>query len=77
VETTTTVCAKIFREIQRVTRVVPQAEAVTLHVHPAVADRLHNEEKSYVAELEEHLRIRLTIKANESLRQGQFNILPF
>jgi ribonuclease G len=77
VETTTTVCAKIFREIQRVTRVVPHAEAVTLHVHPAVADRLHNEEKSYVAELEEHLRIRLTIKANDSLRQGQFNILPF
>jgi ribonuclease G len=77
VETTATVCAKIFRELQRVTRVVPQAEAVTLHVHPAVANRLHNEEKIYVSELQEHLRIRLTIKANDSLRQGQFNILPF
>jgi ribonuclease G len=77
VETTATVCAKIFREIQRVTRVVPHAGAVTIHVHPAVATRLHNEEKAYVSELEEHLRIHLTIKVNDGLRQGQFNILPF
>jgi ribonuclease G len=76
-ETTATVCAKIFREIRRVTRVVPHAEAVTIHVHPAVADRLHNEEKVYVSELEAHLRLRLTIKANHSLRQDQFNVLPF
>jgi ribonuclease G len=77
VETTATVCAKIFREIQRVTRVVPHAEAVTIHVHPAVADRLHNEEKAYVSELEAHLRLRLTIKANDNLRKDQFNVLPF
>jgi ribonuclease G len=77
VETTATVCAKIFRDIQRVIRVVPHAEAVTVHVHPAVADRLHNEEKAYVSELEAHLRLRLTIKANDSLRQDQFNVLPF
>jgi ribonuclease G len=77
VETTATVCAKIFREIQRVTRVVPHAETVTIHVHPAVADRLHNEEKAYVSELEAHLRLRLTVKANDSLRQDQFNVLPF
>jgi hypothetical protein len=77
VETTATVCAKIFREIQRVTRVVPHAGAVTIHVHPAVAARLHNEEKAYVSELEEHLGIHLTVKANDGLRQGQFNVLPF
>jgi ribonuclease G len=77
VETAATVCAKIFREIQRLTRVVPHAEAVTIHVHPTVADRLHNEEYAYVSELEERLRLRLTIKTNASLRQGQFNILPF
>ena len=76
-ETTATICAKIFREIQRVTRIVPHAEAVTIHVHPAVADRLHNEEKVYVSELEAHLRLRLTIKANDGLRQDQFNVLPF
>jgi ribonuclease G len=77
VETTATVCAKIFREIQRVTRIVPHTGAVTIHVHPAVAVRLHNEEKAYVSELEEHLRIHLTVKANDGLRRGQFNILPF
>jgi ribonuclease G len=77
VETTATVCAKIFREIQRVTRIVPHTGTVTIHVHPAVAARLHNEEKTYVSELEEHLRIHLTVKANDGLRRGQFNILPF
>jgi ribonuclease G len=77
VETAATVCAKIFREIQRVVRVIPNTETITIHTHPAIADRLHNEEKNYVSELETHLHIHLTIKVNDGLRQGQFNILPF
>jgi Ribonuclease G/E len=77
VETAATVCAKIFREIQRFVRVIPNTETITIQTHPAIADRLHNEEKNYVSELETRLQIRLTIKVNDGLRQGQFNILPF
>jgi ribonuclease G len=77
VETPTTVCAKIFREIYRIMRVMPYAEHMTINVHPAVANWLHNEENAYVSELESHLRIRLTIKADDTLRQGQFEVLPF
>jgi hypothetical protein len=56
---------------------VAEGQGFTLHTHPAVADRLQNEEKNYVSELETRLQIRLTIKANDGLRQGQFNVLPF
>jgi ribonuclease G len=76
IETAATVCAKIFREIQRRTLTRPPTGHITVHVHPAVADRLHYEERTYVAELEQNLRIRLTFQSDSSLRQSQFAILP-
>jgi ribonuclease G len=76
IETATTVCAKIFREIHRRTLTRPSTEHITVHVHPTVADRLHQEERIYVAELAHNLRIRLTFQSDSSLRHNQFTILP-
>jgi Ribonuclease G/E len=76
IETTATVCTKIFRHIQRLTQTMPSTANVTVHVHPAIAERLHNEERIYVAELEQNLRVRLAVKSNSSLRQSQFEVLP-
>jgi ribonuclease G len=77
IETAATVCSKIFREIQRVALAVPYTKKVMVNVHPVVADWLHHEERTYVSELEQNLRISLTIKADDHLRQGQFDVLPF
>jgi ribonuclease G len=77
IETAATVCSKVFREIQRVALAVPYTKTVVVKVHPVVADWLHHEERVYVSELEQNLRISLTIKADDHLRQGQFDVLPF
>lgn len=76
IETAATVCAKIFREIQRLALVAPYTRKIIVNVHPGVADRLQNEERTYVSELEQNLRISLTIKADDDLRQAQFDVLP-
>jgi ribonuclease G len=77
VETAATICTKLFRDLQRLSLTMPHIENVTVHVHPAVADRLHKEESIYVAELAHNLRLQLTVKSDSSLRQSQFAILPF
>ncbi|HEY7489971.1 MAG TPA: Rne/Rng family ribonuclease [Candidatus Tectomicrobia bacterium] len=77
IETAATVCSKVFREIQRVALAAPYTRKVVVHVHPVVADWLHHEERAYVSELEQNLRISLTIQANDHLRQGQFDVLSF
>jgi ribonuclease G len=76
IETVATVCTKIFRAIQRLIATMPATNRVTVQVHPAVADRLHSEEKIYVAELEQDLCVRLVITSDRSLRQNQFAVLP-
>jgi hypothetical protein len=51
-----------------------------VNVHPVVAEWLQHEERAYVSELEQNLRISLTIKADKAddhLQQGQFDVLPF
>ena len=76
IESAATVCTKIFREVQQLAVTMPYTAHVTVHVHPVVADWLQHEEKIYVAEMEQTLRMRLTIKVDSSMRQNQFVVLP-
>jgi ribonuclease G len=77
VESAATVCTKVFRDVQQLAVTMPYAANVTVHVHPMVADWLQNEENIYVAEMEQTLRIRLTIRIDSSLRPSEFEVLPF
>jgi ribonuclease G len=77
IESPATIWTKIFRDVHQLAVTMPYAANVTVHVHPTVADWFQHEEKSYVAEMEQTLRIRLTIKSDSRLRQSQFEVLPF
>lgn len=74
-ESVATVCSKVLREIQRVMRMTPHTKKVMVHVHPAVAAMLYNEESAHVAALEQTLHMTLAIQGDNEIPYGHFEVL--
>ena len=69
----TSVCYEIFRELRRRGGQL-HGQAVNLFVNPEVADRLFNEEREGVEELERELSAKIEITVNNSFHQEQFEV---
>jgi ribonuclease G len=76
IKSTSTVCYEIFREIKRMASHSLEGRTITVSAHPAVAERLLNEEASSLESLEKLLGRRITVKADFHLHQEQFDIHP-
>jgi ribonuclease G len=74
-ESATTVCSKVLREIQRVMRVTPYTKKVMVNVRPTVAAMLYNEERVHVAALEQTWHITLAIQGDNDMPHGHFEVL--
>lgn len=70
-----TVCYEILREMQR-EREELFGKNVQVVVHPEVAARFYDEERSPLERMEERLQARILVKADPAFHQEQYEITP-
>jgi ribonuclease G len=75
VKSARTVCYDIFREINRVST-ASLRQKFFLTVNPSVADLLLDEESDCLEKLEKSLTVQIVIKADSSIHQEIFEIIP-
>ena len=68
-----TICYEIFRGIKKEASKIP-GNKIFVALHPEVADLIYEEERSYLEELENHIRKKIIIKVKENLHIEQFEI---
>jgi ribonuclease G len=72
-KSTTTMCYEIFREIERDHEAL-FGRSVMVTAHPEVVHLLYDEERHRLEELEENLKARITVQADQSLHLEQYDI---
>jgi ribonuclease G len=77
VKSAATVSYESLREVRRVCVHHQTSQKILVNVHPEVADRLLEEERPHVEELESHLNIQLVIKADPELHIEGFEVIAF
>ncbi len=75
VKSTATVSYEALREIRRACVHHQNSQKIMINVHPEVADRLLEEERPHVEQLESHLNIQLVIKADPELHIEGFEVI--
>jgi len=75
VKSTSTVSYEALREVRRVRVKNQESRKLMVNVHPAVADRLLEEERPHMEELEGYLNIQLVIKADPELHIEGFEVI--
>jgi ribonuclease G len=68
-----TMCYEIFREIERDHETL-FGRSIMVTAHPEVADLLYDEERHRLEALENHLRARITVKADQNLHLEQYDV---
>lgn len=76
VKSASTVSFEALREVHRALGHNKDHRKMMVNVHPEVADRLLEEERRHVEELERRLEIQLVIKADPELHIEGFEVLP-
>ena len=69
-----TVCFEIFREILREARQF-EAQSLLVVAAPSIVDRLHDEESTSIAELEEFIGIPIRFQVETAYTQEQFDVV--
>jgi ribonuclease G len=75
VKSAATVSFETLREARRVRAHHPDCQKLLINVHPDVADRLLEEERPHVEELENHMGAQLVIKADTELHIEGFEVI--
>jgi ribonuclease G len=70
-----TICYEILRDLER-ERVEFFGRNVTVVVHPEVAARFCDEERTPLEKLEERLHARILVKGDEQFHLEQYEIMP-
>ena len=68
-----TICYEIFRGIKKEAAKIP-GNKIFVALHPEVADLIYEEERSYLEDLENHIKKKIIIKVKENLHIEQFEI---
>lgn len=69
-----TVCHELFREIRKI-GISPKHKKIIIGVHPDVANRLYDEERQSIEELELEFHKKVIIKADSNLHIEQYDIV--
>jgi ribonuclease G len=74
VKATATIAYEVLRRIQREAALNPKMSQITAHVHPSVAQFLHQHEDRTLQGLEATLGKKITVKAGTDLDEGHYEV---
>ncbi|MBN2467374.1 MAG: Rne/Rng family ribonuclease [Deltaproteobacteria bacterium] len=68
-----TICYEVFREIRKEAPKIP-GDKIYIAIHPEIADLVYAEERRHLEDLENEIRKKVLVKANENLHLEQYEI---
>ncbi|HUJ75080.1 MAG TPA: ribonuclease E/G, partial [bacterium] len=77
IKSPSTVCYDLFREIDRLRRSSRRLGALTINIHPDVAEYLVGDEKEYLEQLQQELGQQFTIRSMDTFHHEQFEIFEY